>query len=96
MESITGLVNAALKGGTDSCASPAYNSPPSWDGRDPFTVWMGDDQTYSLGHVDSLTSFKNTHTRMKQNAQHTAENRHERRYGYSSHTQFPNNAGNRS
>ena len=43
-----------------------------------------------------LTSFKNTPVTTRQNAQNTAENRHGRRYGYSSQNQFPNKVGNLS
>ena len=58
---------------------------------------MGEGQTRSLHHdVDPLTSFRNAHMRIKQIAQHIAENRQDRRYGYSSHTQCPNNTGNLS
>jgi hypothetical protein len=44
----------------------------------------------------SLTSFKNNHVTMKQNAQNVAENRHGRRYGCPSQNQFLNMAGNLS
>ena len=46
--------------------------------------------------ANRLTSFKNNHVSTKQKTQNTAENKHGRRYGYSSQNQFPNKAGNRS
>jgi len=52
--------------------------------------------TFNATSANSLTSFKNGHMRRKQKEQNTAENKHGRRYGYSSQNQFPNKAGNRS
>jgi hypothetical protein len=43
-----------------------------------------------------LTSSKNSHVKKKEKVQTIAENRHGRRYGYSSQNQFPNKVGNLS
>jgi len=57
--------------------------------------WEGD-QTRSLKLMSRLTSFKNSHVRTKQRAQNITENKHGRRYGYSSQNQFPNKTGSLS
>ena len=52
--------------------------------------------SFTRSRAGPLTSFRNSHVSVKEKAQNTAENMHGRRYGYSSHNQFPNNVGNLS
>ena len=62
----------------------------------PYGLDGGRSDSFIRSRAGPLTSFKNSHAKVKVKAQNTTENRHGRRYGYSPHNQAPNNDGNLS